>query len=1490
MISAFLIALTSATLGQSTSVTHVQTLASDLQYPARVSPDGGGGIYVTDPPMNQVIQLDAAGGTVAVFSIPEKPVGIALHPNGNIYVSRADGVVGIYDAAFTMLGALDPVPMTMVAPNDIAIHALTGEIYVADGAAHHVFVFNGATGILTRYWGIRGSGMAQFVTPQSIAIDPVLDHVIVTDVDNFRVQVFDTSGVQQFKFGYRILFTTTTEMAWFARSEGVAVDSCSNIYVADSLMGTVRVFSAMGAELDAAHTPVVSYGTGAGEVRVPCDVMIDGADQMYVASYNNGSVEVYDLVCTSAPAGAIATSEATDRSSEIRKSRAIKNRANKVRTVDNPFDILQAIEQGASPRELDLNNDRRVDLIDLEQAATHFQGATLEHFLSGSDSGGVAATTFDAPHVIDIPNQCGRCHSMDGLPQGMLTASGQENLCLSCHQGGGVAKASPIAGGDSASNHPWGIAADAGHSNGPDSSGEIALHLDNGDIRCGTCHNQHNDNDGAPYLRAPTDRAQLCGACHKEEAEWQNAGHADVHADPFSHYDWTQPNRAACRQCHSGNGFIDFANGVPQDERSGEFRVLDCLVCHATHGTRQDEDLLRIHGEVTLPTEGPDETLTGKGAMATCMACHNGRRAPDDGSLTPHYLLGGVMLEGINAIDFGNTSLTNSAHSASLTCMDCHMAETPAAGQPGHQKVGGHSFNLKVHNPTDPDFGFENVENACTSCHAGLTTLNRTARGDYDGDGVVGGVQDETQGLMDLVFSEILARGAVFLGHYPYWDLSGVVDVPAGTLQTVKDAIWNWEFVDNSGDLGVHNTSYAVGVLQLTYEKLTGSVLAGAYLRYVPDGAVAAVQYTGTDSCLSCHGARAVTGTDLTPFLRNGHSYKLNEIKNGQMPTYPFSTLSGALALLFDDDTDPLDPGTGTDNTLGTPTSYDMVSFVIGGFGWKARWIDVAGFIVTGSEVQFNLETGGMAAYHDNDVDKPYNCGNCHTTGWKHYTSEPGDTRNLNRQNNLPGMDGTFAAAGVHCEACHGGGSFHVAAPDSTNITKVAPPRSTADFLAADMAFGKAAACGDCHTRDGEKDYPSYVSGPGRINASGGLIRHHEQHDEMIGVNPDDIPAYAHNGPHADLRCVACHDPHTTTVYMDISGDAPGMNKQCSQCHNATGIGGRDYELTSGDMAGQSCVSCHMPKMSKSAVGHAAVGTGPVTGDLRTHIFRIDLTATEQFTASGSHAYPWVTGQFACKTCHNNVDEFDLAFPSTISIHDTVATGPDARRGGLLYDKWWKVNGATEPIGDHPLYPAVGVKTGSTTFRCKECHGWDYIGANGRYESGSHFTGIIGLLGATSMADQDVFDIIKNPDGDGTGGTTINGHGFGALGLADADIDDLVAFVKTGGVIDTSPLINTAGVPGALTYSFNGDAGVGATLFDGSLNTAVDCTMCHGSDGTVIDFGGGKFVGTVANANPQEMLHKIRFGHPGTRMTAYFDLGRTAAEAADVGAYSETLP
>lgn len=212
----------------------------------------------------------------------------------------------------------------------------------------------------------------------------------------------------------------------------------------------------------------------------------------------------------------------------------------------------------------------------------------------------------------------------------------------------------------------------------------------------------------------------------------------------------------------------------------------------------------------------------------------------------------------------------------------------------------------------------------------------------------------------------------------------------------------------------------------------------------------------------------------------------------------------------------------------------------------------------------------------------------------------------------------------------------------------------------------------------------------------------------------------------------------------------------------------------------------------------------------------------------------------------------------------------DAVNGGLLYDKWWKVNGGAEPTTDFdPIWASqnTNARSGSDSWRCKECHGWDYVGKDGRYSTGSHFTGFNGIWGSRNDHMEDVFDAIK---GDGAD------HDLSTV-LSDEDIADLTKFVREG-LIDMSLYISN----GVAT----GDANNGQGLYD------ANCFSCHGADGNTLDFKsseGVQGIGWLTNDNPQESLHKIRFGHPGSLMPSMFEAGLTDSEQGDILAYGQTL-
>jgi len=206
-------------------------------------------------------------------------------------------------------------------------------------------------------------------------------------------------------------------------------------------------------------------------------------------------------------------------------------------------------------------------------------------------------------------------------------------------------------------------------------------------------------------------------------------------------------------------------------------------------------------------------------------------------------------------------------------------------------------------------------------------------------------------------------------------------------------------------------------------------------------------------------------------------------------------------------------------------------------------------------------------------------------------------------------------------------------------------------------------------------------------------------------------------------------------------------------------------------------------------------------------------------------------------------------------------------RGGQLYDNWAAVLEEDLPNETHPAYPKAGKKKGADTWRCKECHGWDYKGAAGAYGSGSHFTGIKGLRDMVGMDPQAIHDIIMNDT-----------HKYTEEMIPHNAMDKLALFVSLG-QIDDDLYVDRE------TKKVRGFAQRGAPLFQ------TICAVCHGYDGKSMNFGDEnepEYVGTIARDNPWEFLHKARFGQPGVAMVGLIAL--PTQDLIDLLAYAQTLP
>ncbi len=209
----------------------------------------------------------------------------------------------------------------------------------------------------------------------------------------------------------------------------------------------------------------------------------------------------------------------------------------------------------------------------------------------------------------------------------------------------------------------------------------------------------------------------------------------------------------------------------------------------------------------------------------------------------------------------------------------------------------------------------------------------------------------------------------------------------------------------------------------------------------------------------------------------------------------------------------------------------------------------------------------------------------------------------------------------------------------------------------------------------------------------------------------------------------------------------------------------------------------------------------------------------------------------------------------------------DIARGGQLYDNWMSVMEAEPPPGTHPAYPAANKRKGAGTWRCKECHGWDYKGRDGAYAKGSHFTGIKGVRGVAGMAPEKIHRMIMAAP-----------HGFTEQIMPHGAMEKIALFLSRGQV-DMDRYIDRA------SKLARGNPRRGGQFFQ------TICAVCHGFDGKELNFkdeNKPEYVGTVARANPWETLHKIRFGQPGVGMIALMVLD--IEDLVDILAYAQTLP
>ena len=252
-------------------------------------------------------------GSAALF---HSPAGIAVDANGTLYVTEVENHTIRQIAPWS--GAVDTVAGSPGTPGaDDGMGFITarfrnprgiaadpnGTLYVADSGNHTIRQIDpdNTVSSLAGHAGTSGTdngtrSTAYFDTPSGVAVDSG-SNVFVADAGNHAIRKIAPDGTVTAFAGIPGLSGTddgTGSAARFYNPTALAVDSVGNLYVADTGNHTIRFISRDGAVITLAGQPGVSGSAdGAGTAAQffqPGGVAVDAYGTVYVADSGNQTV------------------------------------------------------------------------------------------------------------------------------------------------------------------------------------------------------------------------------------------------------------------------------------------------------------------------------------------------------------------------------------------------------------------------------------------------------------------------------------------------------------------------------------------------------------------------------------------------------------------------------------------------------------------------------------------------------------------------------------------------------------------------------------------------------------------------------------------------------------------------------------------------------------------------------------------------------------------------------------------------------------------------------------------------------------------------------------------------------------------------------------------------------------------------------------------------------------------------------------------------
>jgi predicted CXXCH cytochrome family protein len=326
----------------------------------------------------------------------------------------------------------------------------------------------------------------------------------------------------------------------------------------------------------------------------------------------------------------------------------------------------------------------------------------------------------------DLPGATYQLYASSTLKALLNQPGGTSRLCLSCHDGtlalgnlrvpptGGQLALGPLTGQavlgtDLSDDHPVSFTYDGtlavtrGQLADP-SSLPPAIHLDDQQLQCTSCHNPHEDRR-PKFLRMDNRYGALCTACHQPN-HWTSSTHSASTAtwngtgtSPWLPGAYPTVAENACLSCHRPH-----AAGHPQRLLAQGVEPTVCTVCHngavASKNVEAEFQTKPYYHPIQSSqwTHAPDENPLTMQRHVACMDCHNPHAANSTPGVPPAVP---GRLAGVQGVTLGGSPVAEASFLYEV-CFKCHgLVEPTTVGI--IRQYSSRNIRIKI-DPANPSY------------------------------------------------------------------------------------------------------------------------------------------------------------------------------------------------------------------------------------------------------------------------------------------------------------------------------------------------------------------------------------------------------------------------------------------------------------------------------------------------------------------------------------------------------------------------------------------------------------------------------------------------------------------------------------------------------------------------------------------------------------------------------------------------------------------